>query len=688
MFSKLIINSPWYYFLLSFAISAGITSWLYYKNKKNTEAARNALKGMAVLRFLSLFFIFIFLLHIFFKHLQNETENPVVLIAIDNSTSMAFSSDSVYVKKDFTEAIEKLKAKLKGKYAVKALLFGTKAETSEKAPSFSEKETDIENLIHEIENNYSNQNIGALILASDGIYNKGANPINPAEKLGYPIYTLAMGDTSDIRDVLIQKVNHNQVAYAGNNFPVEVVLNAKKFIDKEVTVSLFEGSVEKTKQTIKISSDNFLSTCNFTLNAASVGVVRYSARVTLLEGEKNKSNNTQAFVIEVIDNKEKILLLATNPHPDVAAIIEVISGSTNYEIEYELAQDFTKPLKAYSLVILHGYSAAQVQFLNACKNSQIPFWIINPAAPENLPGIKITGSLNKFNDSEPYIENSFGLFTVSDAFKKFAKDLPAVKTFFGNYSLGNGSNNMINQRIGLVETENPILFFTETSGLKSAVFLGDGLWKWKFRDFAEHKNFNLFTELISKSVQYLSIKSDKSFFRVNAPKIINENTEIELGAEVYNKSYESITDPDVTLILTNADNKKFNYTFSKTSNAYKLNIGILPPGEYKYEASVKSNNELFVKQGVFAIKEVISEKINTVANHQVLYQLANRSNGKLFYPNELEQLGEELLKSERIKPITYSQVSTSSLIDLKWLFWLILGLLSAEWFFRKRFLSI
>ena len=688
MFSKLIINSPWYYFLLSFAISAGITSWLYYKNKKNTEAARNALKGMAVLRFLSLFFIFIFLLHIFFKHLQNETENPVVLIAIDNSTSMAFSSDSVYVKKDFTEAIEKLKAKLKGKYAVKALLFGTKAETSEKAPCFSEKETDIENLIHEIENNYSNQNIGALILASDGIYNKGANPINPAEKLGYPIYTLAMGDTSEIRDVLIQKVNHNQVAYAGNNFPVEVVLNAKKFIDKEVTVSLFEGSVEKTKQTIKISSDNFLSTCNFTLNAASVGVVRYSARVTLLEGEKNKSNNTQAFVIEVIDNKEKILLLATNPHPDVAAIIEVISGSTNYEIEYELAQDFTKPLKAYSLVILHGYSAAQVQFLNACKNSQIPFWIINPAAPENLPGIKITGSLNKFNDSEPYIENSFGLFTVSDAFKKFAKDLPAVKTFFGNYSLGNGSNNMINQRIGLVETENPILFFTETSGLKSAVFLGDGLWKWKFRDFAEHKNFNLFTELISKSVQYLSIKSDKSFFRVNAPKIINENTEIELGAEVYNKSYESITDPDVTLILTNADNKKFNYTFSKTSNAYKLNIGILPPGEYKYEASVKSNNELFVKQGVFAIKEVISEKINTVANHQVLYQLANRSNGKLFYPNELEQLGEELLKSERIKPITYSQVSTSSLIDLKWLFWLILGLLSAEWFFRKRFLSI
>jgi hypothetical protein len=189
-------------------------------------------------------------------------------------------------------------------------------------------------------------------------------------------------------------------------------------------------------------------------------------------------------------------------------------------------------------------------------------------------------------------------------------------------------------------------------------------------------------------VQYLSVKSDKSFFRITAPKIINENTEIELEAEVYNKSYEPITEPDVTLVLTNSENKKFNYTFSKTERAYKLNIGLLPPGEYRYDASVKTGNELFAKQGSFTVKEVISEKINTVANHQLLYQLSNRSGGKLFYPNELQKLQEELLKNERIKPITYSQASTSSLIDLKWLFWIILVLFAIEWFFRKRFLSI
>ncbi len=643
---------------------------------------------MGILRFAGVFFICLFLLSIFFKRLQNETENPIVLLAIDNSTSIISSTDSSFIKSSFQANLEKLKANLGEKYEIKTLLFGNKAETTTKKPNYSEKETDIENLISEVDNNYSNQNIGALILISDGIYNKGANPLYSAEKLGYPIYTIATGDTNEIRDVLIQKINHNQVAYTGNNFPVEVVLNAKKFIGREVSVTLMQGSIEKGKHSVKITSDNFLSSCNYTLTASGVGVTKYSAKISVLEGEKNIANNSQSFVMEVIDNKEKILLLAENPHPDIAALKDVMLNNTNYEIEYALTQNFSKTLKPYSLVIFQGYSPSQNQLLNQCKNDLIPFWIINPASPENLPGIKITGSINRYNDSEPVLNNTFGLFTVSTETKKFMNDLPATKTFFGNYSLGNGSQSLINQRIGSVDTENPILFFTELNGLKSAVFIGDGLWKWKFRDFAEHNNHNLFNELISKTIQYLSVKSDKSFFRVSAPKIINENTEIEIGAEVYNKSYESITEPDITLVITNSENKKFNYTFSKTTNAYKLNIGILPPGEYRYDASVKNNNELFVKQGVFAVKEVISEKINTVANHQLLFQVSNRTAGKFYYPRDLQKLENDLLTSETIKPITYTQISTSSLIDLKWLFWIILGLFSVEWFFRKRFLSI
>lgn len=639
-------------------------------------------------RFFSVTLISLFLLSILLKQVKNETQNPVILVAIDNSSSMVMQKDSLEIKKDFLSKLNAFKQNISKNFEVRSLLFGNKTTSSKNDPTFSEKETDISNLLTEVENDFSSQNIGALIVVSDGIYNKGANPIYASEKLNFPIYSIAMGDTSEIKDVAIQKINHNQVAYLGNIFPTEVIVSAKNFNGKEIEVSLFQDKIEKAKQTLKINSDNFLATCTFTFNANTVGISKYAARVTVLEGEKNVLNNHQSFVIDVIDNKEKILLLATAPHPDIAAIKDAILNSTSYEVEYGLAPEFKKPLKQYSLVILHGPLTNQNSITNDCKLNSIPLWIVNPNSGENLQGIKIMSSINKFNDAEALINPSFGLFTISDDLKKFIKEMPAIKTFFGSYIIGNGSNTLVNQRIGMVETNNPILIFTENSGLKNAVFIGDGLWKWKMRDFAEHTNHNLFNELISKSVQYLSVKSDKSFFRVTAPKTINENENIEIGAELYNKSYELITDPDVTLVLTNPDGKKFNYTLSKTSNAYKLNIGLLPFGEYKYEAKVKVNGELFLKQGSIHVKEIVSEKLNTVANHQVLNAMSKRTGGKLFYKDQLENLEKEILKNDQIKPITYSQNNTTLLIDLKWLFWIILIFLSIEWYFRKRYASI
>lgn len=643
---------------------------------------------MFLLRFISVSLIGLFLLNIFFKQRRNETQNPIIIVAIDNSSSMTATKDSSFFKNEFAGQLQELRKELSEKYTLKTIQFGDKINVTDQALSFTDKETDIESLIKEVENNFSGQNTGALVIVSDGIYNKGSNPLYISEKLGYPIYAIAAGDTNEIKDVAIRKIDHNRIAYLGNFFPVEVFVTAKKFAGREVVVSLLQNNIEKSKQILKINTADFLSSAIFTLQASANGLVKYTTKVSILEGENNILNNSQSFVMEIIDNREKILLLANTPHPDVSAIKEVLSESSAYELEYSMAADFKKSVKPYSLVIFHGFSNNQLMQLNDCKNNQIPYWIINPSTADNLPGVKIVGGLGRSNDAEPMLNSAFTLFNVSDGLKNLLRDLPAVEAPFGNYVTANNSLNLINQRIGVVETESPILVFTEVNGLKTAVFIGDGLWKWKFRDFAEHNNIALFQELISKSVQYLSVKSDKSFFRIDSPKMVNENEMIELSAEVYNKSYEAILEPDVSLILTDADDKKFNYNFSKTAGAYRLNIGILRAGEYRYTASVNYNNELFTKAGLIVVKEVVAEQNNTVANHRLLYQMANRSNGKVYYPDQISELKAELLKNENIKPVTYSQITSSMLIDLKEIFWVILILLSVEWFFRKRYFSI
>mgnify|MGYP000903295552 FL=1 len=177
MFPKIIVNSPWYFFVLSILFGLGIALWLYGKNKKNQNVPKIIVYSLFSLRFLSLSFIAFFLLSVFLKRVKNETENPIILFALDNSSSVVSGADSAAIKNILDNKISSLKKQIAENYEIKTILFGSKIRTSDEVPDFSEKETDIENLIQEVENNYSNQNIGALVIASDGIYNKGANPV-------------------------------------------------------------------------------------------------------------------------------------------------------------------------------------------------------------------------------------------------------------------------------------------------------------------------------------------------------------------------------------------------------------------------------------------------------------------------------------------------------------------------------
>ncbi|MES2763297.1 MAG: hypothetical protein V4677_13880 [Bacteroidota bacterium] len=680
---ELISNYPWYYTLLCFVAGFVFSALLYYRDKQNAERSKILLYSLATLRFVSISLMALLLLDVFIKRLVNETEKPVIILAQDNSSSLVAGKDSLEIKTDYAKAVISFANAVKDKYDVKTYQFDSESKPTETF-NFKGKETDISKLFLDLENNYANKNIGAIILATDGIYNKGTNPLYSIGKFNAPIYTIALGDTVPLKDVWIQSVNHNQVAYLGNTFPVEVLVNAIDLKDKAVVVSLSQGGKTLKSENLTINSNSFSSTLNFLLDADKPGIQKYTISISTLEEDKNKQNNAQSFVIDVIDNREKVLILANSPHPDVAAIEQSISSAQTYEVEVALLNDFTKPLKPYSLIILHQVAVLPQRISNELKaNNQSVFFIGNDVITfgSGLNAKKVGD--NRKNDVEPAFKKEFSLFNLSSELQSYFEEFPAVKCNFANTSVTNGANALLTQKIGVVETDEPLMVFSENNGIKTCGFLGDGIWRWRMRDFADHGNHNLFNELISKTVQYLSVKADKSFFRVYTKKIINENEAIDFTAEVYNQSYELVTEPDVTLILKDAKGKNYNYTFNKKQTMYSLSAGQFPAGEYSYEAKVKFGDKLYTKTGIIIIKEIVSEKINTVANHQLLYQISKQSGGKLFYRNQLEQLEKEILSSDSIKSITYSHKQLTDLVNLKWIFFILILLLSIEWFLRK-----
>ncbi len=674
-----------------FCVVAGIiyTGILYYRDKKLIELSVWMVRLMGAFRFSVVTILSFLLLSPLLKTINREVEKPVIIVAQDNSESIIVGKDSAFIKNEYKLNLQKLIDELSSKYEVRLYSFADKIKDLNATDllTFKGKQTDISSVFDEIETRYSNRNIGAILLASDGLYNKGGNPVYSTNKIKVPVYTIALGDTTVKKDIILLKVEHNRLAYLGNKFPMEIVVNAKQLKGKTTRLTINKGENTLFTQTINFNSDAFTTTIPVLLEAKEVGLQHYKIKLSTLSEEVNTSNNMLDIFVDVLDARQKILILADAPHPDIAAIKESIEENQNYEVESYLLDNFDKSIKKYNLVILHQLPNSHnptTKIISELNVANIPVWFFSGATVILKSDLSIASGTQKTNECEAVLEPNFPLFTISDELRKAVKSFPALSCPYGTYPPNNNSNTLFYQRIGIVDTKTSLLHFNMVGENKIAIFSGEGIWKWRLQDFASHGNHTLFDELISKTVQFLSLKVDKSFFKIACKNNFLENETIELEAEVYNESYELINEPEINITISNAENKKFLYTFSKTSNSYRLNAGMMPVGEYKYEAQVKVGEKIYQQHGEFSVSALQVELTNTVADHQLLYGLSKKHDGEMVYPNEMGILAKKLNSRTDIKSVSYSQKKLSDLINLKWIFFLVLALLSFEWFMRKR----
>ncbi|MFT4660165.1 MAG: hypothetical protein ACI8XB_000423 [Patiriisocius sp.] len=687
----IITEYPFWWAIFCLAAGILISFILYYKEKK-LDAVPSWLKGiLAFLRGASIALLSFFLLGPLLQSVDKKVEQPIVVFAQDNSSSFIFNGDSAYYKTKYLIEIDKLKSDLDEKYDIGMYQFDGSISDNFN-PDFAGDRTNMSQMIEEVYNRYSNRNIGAVILASDGIYNEGSNPLYASNKLKIPFYTIAGGDTTIRRDVILENVAHNRLAYLGNDFPMEITVKANKFKGKKTNVSVRNNGAVVYSQTVDITDDNFLTTIPATLSAASPGIQKFTVSIKSLEDELSVDNNYKTVYIEVLDNKQNVLLLADQVHPDIAAIRYSLENNSNYEVEVKLAHEFSGEIGDYSLIILHQLPSLKRSMADLLKEAReklkpIFFIVGNETNLKNLnllnAGVNIISKQTALNDAQVSINNDFTLFKVEDEIRELLPKFPPLQTPFGEITPANSAEILLKQKIGVVTTDYPLLLFNEVNGNKSAVLMGEGIWRWRLFDFLENDSHENFDAFVLKMVQYMAAKEDRSFFRVYNETKFDEGDNIYFEAELYNKAYELVNDPDVNVVITDEDGAEFPYSFSRRNGQYILNVNGLGPGEYSFSASADYNRNAYKRSGEFSITEVVVEQTNTTANHQLLYNLSESTGGKMYYPNQLKELTDEILNKKEIAPVSYSTKKLSDWINLKWIFFVLLVLLSTEWFIRK-----
>lgn len=671
-------------------LAAAVLSMLLYRNNP-LNATRGVSWLIRGLRFLSVFLLCFLLLGPILHFITHKEEKPVVVFAIDNSQSLSLAHDTNALKQSLTSELETLKRELGDKYEVRPYLIG-KTSVQQAVPDFTAKETNLNSLFLQLKDQYDGSNLGAVVLASDGLFNNSENPLSAAARLNVPVYSIALGDTNQRKDLLIKNVRANQLVYKNNLFPVQVDVASFAAAGQSTRITIqqngkevFSGPITGGKQTFQTITAN--------LTAGEAGTLHLVVQITPIAGEVSVANNRMDLFVQVIDGKQKIALLAYTPHPDLAAYANALSQNQNYTVESFIFSQQQQPQKIgdYNLVILHqlpGVNGEGTNLIRQFKEQHIPLLYVlgaqsNPGYLTQLePSLQIGGARGNMNEVLPTLQKNFSLFTLSTDEESHIKRFPPLSAPFGNYRINGETEVLFNQQIGYVKTAYPLVFFTKGNSGKNGFICGEGFWKWRMYD-AAISNQQTTNTLIGNIAQFLTARKDQRRFRVNHKKQFDENEHITFDAELYNESYQLINTPEVSITLKNASGKAYEYTFNKTTDAYHLDAGILPPGQYQYTAITQLGNSVEKVTGQFIVQPLQAEFTETTANHQLLNELSAQHGGKLFYLNQPGAVAQQLKANNAVKPVIYEQQEVSNWIELKWLVGLLMLLLSAEWFLRK-----
>ena len=449
---------------------------------------RGAKLGLSILRFLSVLLISLLLLSPLLKKSRQETKKPIVVVAQDQSLSIGSETDSVELARYHTELSSMIQA-LSTDYDVRSISFGEEVREGID-DNFKDRSSNLSSVLTHIGDLYGDQNLGAVIYATDGIYNEGLDPLYSNYRFTAPIFTIALGDTTQDKDLYIRQVFHNNISYLGDKTTLQIDVSCFNGNGQGSTLKVYriDGDKQELLESVifRIDQSDFFKTLEVTIPQENTGLQRFRVTLDGLSGEKSYTNNNRDFFIDVIDARQKVLILAGNPHPDIAAIRSSLEKNKNYEVVTSLAKDFDGEIKDFDLAILHQLPTKRNQersLLRQIKELEMPTLMI-VGSQTNLSLfnqyqdlINITPKGVNSNLVQGVIQNGFSLFTFSDELLNQLSEFAPIDAPFAEFKVNPAAQVFMKQRIGKVDTDFPLWIFGEDGNKKESIIVAEGLWR-------------------------------------------------------------------------------------------------------------------------------------------------------------------------------------------------------------------
>ena len=160
---------------------------------------------------------------------------------------------------------------------------------------------------------------------------------------------------------------------------------------------------------------------------------------------------------------------------------------------------------------------------------------------------------------------------------------------------------------------------------------------------------------------------------------------IRFDGQIYDENYRPVDHADLSVTLQSEQDGEGPLQLDLTSTGqgygrYAGRLQFLPTGEYSFEATAALNGvQLGSDRGGFVVGEAGGEFERTRMNRELLGQLAGMTGGRFYPASDIGPMAEDLSFDEIIvqETRTYSWWNHPATLVL------LIGLLTAEWLFRR-----
>ncbi len=321
-----------------FIAAIGIT-WMYARTSGKASARERAL--LAGLRLAALVVLAFCLLRPMLVLSTVVPQQNYVGILLDDSKSMRIADEGAGTRAEFAARTfgpeSPLVKGLSDRFQVRWFRFAGDADRigAIEELAWDGTRTRLAPALERVRDELSHVPVSGLVVVSDGADNAAGALTESLLRLRaaqVPVYTVGTGRERFDRDIELSRVATPRTALKGSNLMVDLIVAQSGYAGKKIQLFVEDNGSIVATQDVELSRDGEPAPVRVTFPANDAGVRRFRFRVPVQDGERVPENNEQEAVIVVQDDRPKVLYFEGEPRHEVAFLRRAVADDKNLQV--------------------------------------------------------------------------------------------------------------------------------------------------------------------------------------------------------------------------------------------------------------------------------------------------------------------------------------------------------------------